>query len=265
MTNKMQRSKLHKVNGNDRGVALIVAVVIISILIVFTFSLMLAAYTLYSSQNKNVSSMMCTQAANTLSAALDQELMYENKSAGKYPEKDSYLYRYLRYNLCQSGSWPYYREGTAGHGQKEAYRIFELVHANGKKVQSAGGKIAASETQTITSIEGKPGRVKVCMYWEPPKYATETELADNASNLSSKKGIILHVIVTCESASQTYSVEKKYELDISHYGMEGTSKMGRIVSAASDPAVNPLGINPDVDTEKFVKDEQWIWSLAEEQ
>ena len=41
--------------------------------------------------------------------------------------------------------------------------------------------------------------------------------------------------------------------------------MGKIVSAASDPAVNPLGIDPDVDTEKFVKDEQWIWSLAEEQ
>ena len=264
MMNDKQRSKLHRVTGNNRGVALIVAVVIMSILIVFTFALMLAAYTLYSSQNKNVSSMMCTQAANTLSAALDKELTYVNKKDNKYPEKDSYLYRYIRYNLCQEATWPYYKAGTPGHGEDEAFRYFELKQTGGKKVQGADGTIAEDQTETITNIEGKPGRVLVCIYWEPPKSASATELDNNASGLSSKIGVRLHVVVTCESASQTYTVKREYTLDISSYGLEGTTKQGKIVSAASDTAVNPLGIDPNTDTDKFNKEEQWIWMTAEE-
>ena len=80
---------------NNKGVTMITAIIIMTILIVFTFALTLIAYTLYAPQNKNVASMRCSEAANTLSAALEEELTYVDDDNGHCPEIDSNLYRYI--------------------------------------------------------------------------------------------------------------------------------------------------------------------------
>ena len=68
----MQKDVFHK--RNNKGATMVVCIMIMAVLIIFTFAVTLAAYTLYASQNKNIASMRCSEAANSLSAALDEEL-----------------------------------------------------------------------------------------------------------------------------------------------------------------------------------------------
>ena len=270
MKRQKKNRQLNKSYQSDRGVALIMAVVIISILIIFTFSLMLVAYSLYSSQNKNVAVMRCSEAANTLSAALCEELTWVDQDSNRYPELDSYLYRYLRYNLCQADTWPYYDSKNAGeHGKDKAFRYFELKHNTAKKVYSADGSIEKSTDESgnpvdlmSDGVEGMPGKTTVCIYWEPP---TGMDLSDNASKMASKDGLILHLDVTCESASQSYTVEKKLRLKVYSYKpLQDLTDRGRqdaISDAADNPAVNPCGFNKDVDIDVS---ELWSWELMNE-
>ena len=123
---------------NNKGATMIVAIVIMGILIVFTFSLTLVAYTYYASQNKNVASLRCSEAANSFSLALEDELTYEYKDGEgnviRCPEYDSYLYKYLRYNLFQEETfWPYYGSGD-GHDMSYASRKFQLKYNSREQV-----------------------------------------------------------------------------------------------------------------------------------
>ena len=74
----MFKRKNNNLTSNNKGASMIVAIIIMGILIVFTFSLMLVAYTLYASQTKNIASMKCSESANTLSQAIEDELSDEN-------------------------------------------------------------------------------------------------------------------------------------------------------------------------------------------
>ena len=127
LIDRIKKSKNSLKRYANKGATMMVAVVIMGILIVFTFSLMLVAYSFYASQNKNVASLRCSEAAITLSQALESELTFDNK-AELYPEKDSYLYKYIRYNICQyevgkTGYWPYYDpNGGAAHDESHAFR-----------------------------------------------------------------------------------------------------------------------------------------------
>ena len=100
---------------NNNGAAMMLTIVIIAVLIVFTFSLILISYNLYASQNKNLSSDRNSEAANSLSRALKDELTDENAVY------NSNLWKYIRWNIAYKNAdddckdWPYYAPNKAKH------------------------------------------------------------------------------------------------------------------------------------------------------
>ena len=256
---------------DSKGATLIMAIIIMTILIVFTFSLTLLAYTLYASQNKNISSLKCKEAANTLSVALEKDLTYEyvdknNIKNNKFPETESYLYRYLRFNLCQDDkTWPYYvNDSVTNHDRTSAYRYFDLNFNTSKKIYDDEGHETG---ERVESIEGLPGKTSVCIYWKLPKgvdYTTVSQMKNKDKN--DRQGIRLFVEVTCEAGNQSYTVKREYELKIENYDTTKSAEKNRLnglmkSDVQSDLAVNPLGLkmseNPSED-ELYYK-EKWVW------
>lgn len=261
--NRFNRKKLNKSYQMNHGVTLVVAVVIIAILIVFTFSLTLIAYTLYSSQNKNLASMKCAEAANSLSAAISDELTYSDKDANRFPEYDSYLYKYLRYNLCHPDvTWPYYDESApAEHGKTVAFRRFDLNYNTKKYVYDENGEKKkekdedGNDTDTdmaVDHVEGLPGTTQVCIYWMLP---------EDSNSATSRAGTRLFIEVTCEAASQSYTVTKEYTLEIQQYNQQDATDRTRqnalkTAGTVENSAVNPCGFSFE---NEIFKDELWVW------
>ena len=252
----------------NRGATMIAALVVMTILIAFTFSLTLVAYTLYASQNKNNVSMKCAEAANTLSDALGDEITYIDEANNRFPEYDSYLYRYLRYNICQSRTWPYYDpKDTTNHGKDKAFRYFDLYHNTSKVLYDENGEPVTvtddsgnEAVQNIDNVEGMPGNVEVCMYWMPPEGMTVTSVND----ITSRRGIRLFIEVTCESASQTYTTKREYILDVKNYQVDtdplDRSRHNYLLSKSTDTAINPCLLDPEDVTDPIHHNEMWIWS-----
>ena len=188
---------------NNQGVALIVCITVISILIIFCFSLLLVSYTLYASQNKNLQSDRNAEAAKTLAVSLRDELAEGSDQ--------SYLCNYLRYNVQQeSNSWPYYevnKEGNevAGHGSADAKRYFNLTKTEG------------------VNIEGYPSQVELCMYWMRPVKKPEE-----------RNKTRLFVEITCNSGSQSYTIKCEYVLTIL------AEPSNPVTSFSINPADNPV-------------------------
>jgi len=253
----------NKKNIKDRlnqGTAMIVAIIIMSILMIFTFSLTLVAYTLYASQNKNIASMRCSEAANTLSLALEDELTYD-KEVAKDPVYESYLYNYLRYNLCQASTWPYYNPNEDGHTEEYAFRYFELKYNSKKPSYDEDGNAIENANHTpkyLDGIEGMPGRTEVCIYWMLPD---GVETTDNLSGSGeSRQGVRLFIEITSESANQSYTVKSEYVLNVLYYDMlnlPSSTKQTYLVSETlyNDDAVNPQHIDP----ENINSNEEWKW------
>ncbi|GEM_PF-205584 len=227
---------------NRKGAAMIVAIIIMGILIVFTFSLMLVAYTLYSSQTKNIASMKCSESANTLSIALKDELNDENAALR------SHLYQYVRYNICQE-TWPNY----TGNNEAEAFRYFSLKYNANDSTH--GG---------YSSVEGFPGSIKVCMYWMLPDesqyYMENSGITKKFSEVSdlNHNGVRLFVEVTSESANQSYTVKQKYVLEKSTYSNKEAGVQGVLFgsSVMGDKSINPYG---KVQQDIFFN-EKWSWT-----
>jgi hypothetical protein len=240
---------------HNKGATMLVAIIIMAILIVFTFALTLAAYTLYASQNKNIASMKCAIAANSLSDALTGELNYiydvPDDEVKLYPEQESYLYKYLRFNICQEGTWPYYAPGETGHTAEYAYRYFDLMHNTNKTV----------EGKKIDYIEGIPGKVVICIYWMLPEGVDPSTNPDLTT--LDKNGIRLFVEVTCEASSQSYTAKKEYVLRIGTYDITDitqANRMSDVDMGKNSIIINPMGF-PDT---SYDFTEMWIWKLANE-
>lgn len=182
---------------------MMVTIIIIAVLMVFSFSLILISYNLYASQNKNISSQRNAEAANSLSVALGEELTA--KDAGL----KSNLWNYLRFNIAyidptgQWADWPYYAPDEEGHGEKEAFRYFKL--------------------DSNPNVEGIPAQVSVCMYWELPKNVAASQLAAEDDDNSLRSGIILHVQIDCMTAGQSYRVSDSYRLSVYDWEADDTN------------------------------------------
>lgn len=271
--------KKHK----SKGMSMIVAIVLMMVLIVFTFSLTLVAYTLYSSQAKNVASMRCSEAANTLSKSLEQELMFSSEQANRFPE-DSYLYDYIRYNICQDDvTWPYYAgENVQDHDRAAACRYFDLTYNNKKTVYDEEGNPKkkkdedgqdTDQDETVSSVEGLPGRTEVCIYWMLPEKSEITDYSGIVGKdymSSSRDGIRLFIEVTCESGGQSYTVTREYELETDYYGADrySVSRCNYLRSLYNDSSVNPTNrslsdINMSADEDNVEDCELWIWKETE--
>ena len=204
----------------NRGAAMIVAIIVVAILMVFSFSLLLVSYTLYASQNKKVASKKNSEAANTLSVAMRRELTDEEAFV------NSDLWIYLRCHLLQD-DWTFYEPSLDGHKEAQAVKSFEMK-ANPNYYRDAQGK---------STIDGYPGLIKLKVYWMLPaelykekKAEGDDELSfltalslsalrnntitDSTGDITSKykMGIRLFVEITCESASQSYTVKNEYHL-----------------------------------------------------
>ena len=211
---------------NNRGAAMMVAVVIIGVLMIFCFSLLLASYTLYASQNKNAASKRNSEAANTLSKALDTEL-----TRGNDTEKDSALWKYLRCNLNQTG-W--------GSGE---IKYFDMNYNNSSTYFNA-------ENPTLN---GYPGKVQLAMYWKPPKGKTEDDCRTDPS------GIRLTIEITCETASQVYIVSNQYVLSAAPYDTadyDDRNLQYRLQQVIQNSNYNVNGYDEGL----IDSNTKWIWS-----
>ena len=210
---------------NNQGAAMMVVVVIIGILMIFCFSLLLASYTLYASQNKNAASKRNSEAANTLSRALETEL-----TRGDSTEKDSALWKYLRCNLNQN-------EWKSGE-----IKYFDM-HYN----QSSTYFDAENPT-----LEGYPGKIQLAMYWKPPKGQENEQFCSNPN------GIRLTIEITCDTASQTYTISNQYLLSAVPYDTndyDDRNLQYRLQQVINNPNYNVYNHNEaQIDT-----DTKWIW------
>ena len=236
----MSNLKIKKLN--NRGAAMMVAVVIIGILMIFCFSLLLVSYTLFASQSKKTASFRNSQAANSLSKALETELKDVDAAT------NSMLWRYLRCNACNNSAWAYYDPSKPGHDKEHAFRYFNLKYAY-KDAYVPNG-----------SLEGYPSEVKLCVYWCLPK---DVEITNDAELEGvSMNGAILHIDIICETASQSYVINNEYKLNIRQYSSEEDEvkeqKMIRKMSGTVNNAYNPKGVVLS-DAEEPMK---WSWEFV---
>ena len=239
--NRLSRKK-------NSGAAMVVAIIVIAVLMVFTFSLILVSYTLFASQNKRVASKKCSEAANSLSLAMASELD-SSKNENAYKNSDFWIY--LRYHLMQ-GDWPFYEPKLEGHRESNAFKSFEMM-VNPNYIPS--GK---------STIDGYPGSVKIRAYWMLPKtlydeHSIETEpdffRTYTFSDWSDKSGVRLFLEITCESASQSYTVKNEYYLSIVPYDStdpDQESEMTILASYATSPLYNS-------DHKTIMSGERWRW------
>ena len=215
--------------NSNKGVAMIVCITVISILVVFCFSLLLVTYTLYASQNKNSQSDRNAEACKSLSVSLRQELVDSNE--------DSNLYKYIRYNVLQD-SWPYYAPEETGHEKEDAFRYFKLDKANS------------------ANIEGYPSDIEICIYWMPSEQLTEVTIAADPENgieettkiIPARRGTRLFVEICCRSGSQSYTITSEYQLGIS-----------KIIKSNLKAKSDVMDLNPARNT--IDRDEIWKWKF----
>ncbi|MBO6114587.1 MAG: hypothetical protein J6P57_05975 [Lachnospiraceae bacterium] len=228
---RMRNSKLYK---DNRGSAMIVAIVVSIIVITFTLSLLLVSYSLFVSNERKVTQGQVKELSKSISIEIGDELTYpqfdskqalldgiNNVEGAKYCAPDYNMWYYVRYNLFQK-NWPFYKdETTANHLKANAYRYF--------KINLTGGN--ASEYSAMADD------ISVCMYWE----CEDVDVKDLA---------MLTVEVTVTKGGQTSTTTSYYELSVSTFS---DSDEGEKENNMNSTAFNPSGNTIDLT-------ENWKWS-----
>lgn len=230
----IKRIKESKLNKDNRGSAMIVAIVVSIIVIAFTLSLLLVSYSLFVSNERKVTQTQVKELSKSISLEIGDELTrpsYDDSQAlldainndenAKYCAPDYNMWFYVRYNLFQK-NWPYYKdETTASHVGADARRYFKL--------NLTGGDTAAYSAMADD--------ISVCMYWE-------------CDDISIKEQAVLTVEVTVTKGDQKSTTTSYYELGVSYYSGNMSDK---IENDKEDPAFNPAGNTIDLN-------ERWTWS-----
>ena len=121
MQRKRKLRQFHK--EENRGSAMIVAIVVSMVVVVFCLSLLLVSYALFSSSVRRVTQNQCRELSKTISIEIEKELTTPAYTSFDMQKQDvtdgkNLLWQYLRYNVCQ-GNWPYYEsESSTDHGEK---------------------------------------------------------------------------------------------------------------------------------------------------
>lgn len=226
MQRKRTFRQFHK--EENRGSAMIVAIVVSMVVVVFSLSLLLVSYALFSSSVRRVTQNQCRELSKTISIEIEKELTTPAYTSFDMQKKDvtdgkNLLWQYLRYNVCQ-GNWPYYEsESTTGHDEKAAYRYFTLAATGGD----------------TTKYAAMADDISVCIYWE-----------NDGSYQISKNDVVLCVKVTCTKGDQMAAMLSKYNLSCMDYenAVEGVD--------AGNKTVNPTD-------NAIEKKEYWSWSFLE--
>ena len=187
--------------SDDHGAALFVVVVIVLVLSILCLSLIMTAGALYNSSKNAIIKLQTQEAAVSVSKEIEKEITKPNytsfadessdRSAGK-----NALWFYLRDNIKNDGTWPYYAEAgnkqnieSANHGAAEAYRYFDLTESG------------TSELPIVS------GDTTVYMYWSPAGKNDSVDAYD-----TSPSGRTLYITVVCEREGGMYTVTSTYKL-----------------------------------------------------
>ena len=239
---------LYASHRKNKGAALIVAIIVIAVLMVFAFSLMLVTYTLYSSQNKKIASKKCSEAANTLSQAMETEL------TDKEAYLNSDLWIYLRFHLMQE-DWPFYEPKLDGHKAADSIKTYDMF-VNPQYIEN--GK---------STLTGYPGSIIIKVYWMLPEQVYEDHKSDREMTyinsldpatftMADKKDIRLFVEMTAESANQSYTVKNEYTLQIGPYNDDDNPEKKKIANSYSGNELYNKGHKYSIKS-----NEHWIWKF----
>ncbi len=231
LNKKIRNSKLYK---DNRGSAMIVAIVVSIIVITFTLSLLLVSYSLFVSNERKVTQSQVKELSKSISIEIGDELTcpqfdskqalidgINNKEGAKYCAPDYNMWYYVRYNVFQT-NWPYYRDETAaGHIKSNAFRYFKMNFTGG-------------DTSAYSAMADD---ISICMYWE-------------CEDFSIKDEALLTVEVTVTKGDQTSTTTSYYELSVSDFpdAADGVTE-----DNTANEAYNPTG-------NKINLKENWKWT-----
>lgn len=180
---------------NNKGSAMMVAIVASLVVMMYCLSLLLISYSLFFSVSEESAQYQCREIVKSLSNELEGEITlkfadYAEECDAKYSHP---LWYFIRSNVLQS-SWPYYNPDEWDHPKEVAFRNFDLT--------SSGG--GSSITEGVT----------VCMYWESSlDVMRERETAGDEA----ESEIPLYVTVKCVRGNHTYEVTSTYYLKIAQW------------------------------------------------
>ncbi|MBQ9608261.1 MAG: hypothetical protein IJV15_02315 [Lachnospiraceae bacterium] len=219
LSDRIRKSKLYK---DNRGSAMIVAIVVSIVVIAFTLSLLLVAYSLFSSNTKKVTQTQVKELAKSVSIEIENELTqphFDSKEEllSEINNPKHYLWLYLRYNIVQL-NWPYYDVSTAGHTEVYAYRYFDINVAGGD----------------MTKYATMADEITVCMYWSD-------------DDLSEKDETMLAVEVSVKKDTQSCIYTTYYDLSLADYDDVP------VANSTLNDVFNPNGNAIDIS-------ENWVWT-----
>jgi hypothetical protein len=223
----MSLSKKKKRQQNQ-GTAMIVAIVVGLVLMVFALALLLLSYSLFSSAVRQSTQTKCRELAKSLDKELRHEITdpcydsYELQLADAAQGKNvNNLWFYLRYNIWQSNSWPYYNEQENGHKEADSYKYFSL---------------------DVSDFNGMADKVTVIIYWEID--------SDNPQTETNKDYTRLHVKIETEKGDSSYTLESVYILNVSAYDATAEDLVDTVTNTEINPDNNNIYVN-----------ERWKWEL----
>lgn len=220
---KMYMKQCRNKNRNA-GAAMVVAIIVSVVMMVFCLSLLLVSYSLFSTTMKDNVYQQCKSMAESLSLELEKELSLNDVSSIEDMEallnnptgSSDLFWLYLRFNLCQD-NWPYLNAEESGHDAESAYRYFTLDYT------IPGG------------TDYNPGcEAEVCIYWD----------SSAAQVAATNDDTTVHVLVTVDKGDSTYSVESVYTLNVStDYSMKGPESLKSLSNATVNPAGNTIDVS----------------------
>lgn len=183
----METSRKNK--NNNKGAALVFAIVCLTVVMAFCFLILIVAYKFLSSTNNKKNFLQASEAAKSFSDVMEKKITLAEGGTNN-------VYNYLKQNMDET-KWPSFytkdnidgissAEGISptGHLEDDSFRYFNLT---------------GDDKNCTTSV---------CMYW----IRTGTN----------QNGAILHVRTISTCGEQTYMVEAIYKLSITVSGNDQT-------------------------------------------
>lgn len=188
------RDRIKKALKNQDGSAILFAIAIMVVLVVFALALLLVSYSLFSTASREQTSLQSREMAQTLSTCLQYEL--EAETTANIMGTSDFYEEYPLWNEVYDGisgnKWLDYDPSVYGHSKERTVRYYTL---SVDRVQNGLTEDYAREMNKYTEIS---------LYWKKPLEVEE----DN----NSKDGATLVVTVSCGLGDKKTTVTTYYEL-----------------------------------------------------
>lgn len=211
---KMQDQKKRQLNKD--GSALLIAIIIMAVITMVGLVMLLAAYTLHSTVNRQMTVRQNQEIAQSLSKELEEEIEAEVVSSEKLKAiygdaeddaalKAAYPLWYYVWKNVWTDSWPCYDNETRGHTKDKAFRYFKF-------------DFNYPETGETGAIAQLREDVDIILYWTLPDELDLNDVQDPTSFENQedwekyKEHTMLYIVVTAGKERNKASVSMAYEL-----------------------------------------------------